>query len=72
MVRVFRAEMAVSFRSSGVGLKVGIFGQFRTAQVGFEIAFRWSYLCVVMLWTVPMNCRIFFIGPCEPILVLLP
>ena len=71
MVGVFRAEMAVSFRSSRVGLKAGIFGQFRTAQVGLETAFGFSYLRVVMLWTVPMNCRI-FIGPCEPILVLLP
>ena len=46
---VFRAEMAVSFRSSGVGSKAGIFGQFRTAQVGLETAFEWFYLCVVML-----------------------
>ena len=28
MVGVFGAEMAVSFRSSGVGLKAEIFGQF--------------------------------------------
>ena len=63
--------MAVSFRSSGVGLKAGIFGQFRTAQAGLETAFGWSYLCVVMLWIVPMKCWI-FIGPCEPILVLFP
>ena len=53
MVRVFGAEMALSFRSSGVGLKAGIFRQFWTAQVGLETAFWWSYLCVVMLWTVP-------------------
>ena len=59
MVGVFGAEMAVSFRSSRVGLKAGIFGQFRTAQVGLETTFGWSYLCAVMLWTVPMNCRIF-------------
>ena len=74
MVRVFRvfgAEMVVSSQSSGVGPKAGIFRQFRTAQVGLETAFGWSYLCVVMLWTVPMNCQI-FIGPCESILVLLP
>ena len=71
MVGVFGAEMDVSFLSSGVGLKVGIFGQFRTAQVGLETTFGWSYFRVVMLWTVPMNCRI-FIGLCEPILVLLP
>ena len=63
--------MAVSFRSSGVGLKAEIFGQFRTAQFWLETAFGWSYLCGVMLWTVPMKCRI-FIGPYEPILVLLP
>ena len=60
MVGVFRAEMAVSFRSSGVGLKAGIFGQFWTARVGLETVFGWFYLCVVMLWTVPMNCRIFY------------
>ena len=59
MVGVFGAKMAVSFRSFGVGLKAGIFGQFRTTQVGLETAFGWSYLCVVMLWTVPMNSRIF-------------
>ena len=59
MVGVFWVEMAVSFRSFGVGLKARIFGQFRTAQVGLETAFGWSYLCVVMLWTVPMNCWIF-------------
>ena len=58
MVGVFGAEMAVSFQSSGVGLKVGIFGKFRIAQFRLETAFGWSYLCVVMLWTVPMNCRI--------------
>ena len=62
------AKMTVSFRSFGVGLKAGIFGQFQIAQVGLETAFGWSYLCVVMLWTVSINCRIFFIGPCEPIL----
>ena len=72
MVGVFGAEKKVSFRSSEVGLKAGIFGQFRIALVGLEIAFRWSNLCVVMLWTVPMNCRVFFIGPCESIFVLLP
>ena len=61
MVGVFGAEMTVSFRFSGVGLKAGIFGQFRTAQVRLETtAFGWSYLCVVMLWTVPMNYRIFY------------
>ena len=60
MVGVFGAEMAVSFWSSGVELKAGIFGQFPTAQVGLETAFGWSYLCVVMLWTVPMNCQIFY------------
>ena len=49
MVGVFGAEMAVSFRSSGVGLKAGIFGQFRTVQVRLETTFEWSYLCVVML-----------------------
>ena len=59
MVGVFGAEITVSFRSFGMGLKVGIFRQFRTTQVGLETTFRWSYLCVVMLWTVPMNCRIF-------------
>ena len=58
MVGVFRTEMDVSFQSSRVGLKVGIFGQFRTT-FGLESAFGWSYLCVVMLWTVPMNRRIF-------------
>ena len=62
MVGVFEAEMAVSFRSSGVGLKAAIFGQFWTAQVGLETTFGWSYLCVVMLWTVPMNCRIFLLA----------
>ena len=63
--------MVMSFRSSGVGLKAKIFRQFRTAQFWLEIAFGQSYLCIVMLWTIPMNCRI-FIGPCEPILVLFP
>ena len=71
MVEVFGAEMAVSFRSSRVGLKAEIFRQFRTAQFRLETAFGRSYLCVVMLWTVPMNWRV-FIGPCELILVLLP
>ena len=71
MVGVFGAEMAVSSRSSEVGPKAGIFGQFRTAQISLETAFGWSYLCVVMLWTIPMNYLI-FIGPCEPILVLFP
>ena len=70
MVGVLGAKMAVSFWFSGVGPKARIFVQFRTAQVGLETAFGWSYLCVVMLWTVPMNCHI-FIGPCEPIFVLL-
>ena len=51
--------MAVIFRSFGVGLKAGIFGQFWTVQVGLETSFGWSYLCVVMLWTVPMKFRIF-------------
>ena len=46
---LFRAKMAVSFQSSGVGPKAGIFGQFQTAQVGLETAFGWSYLCVGML-----------------------
>ena len=32
---VFGAEMAMSFRSFGVGPKVGNSGQFRIAQVGF-------------------------------------
>ena len=32
---MFGAEMAVSFRSSRVGLKAGNSGQFRTAQAGF-------------------------------------
>ena len=50
MVGVFGAEMVMSFRFSGEGPKVGVFGQFRTAQVGLESAFEWSYLCVVMLW----------------------
>ena len=63
MVGVFGAEMAMSFRSSGVGLKAGIFGQFWIAQVGLETAFGWSYLCAVMLWIIPMNCRIFFYWP---------
>ena len=67
MVEVFGAEMAVGFQSPGVGPMVGIFGQFQTAQVWLETAFGWSYLCVVMLWTVPMNCRI-FISLCEHIL----
>ena len=58
---MFGAKMAVSFRSSGVGSKVGIFGQFQIAQVGLETAFGWSCLCVVMLWTIPMNCRIFWL-----------
>ena len=49
MVGLFGAEMVVSFWSSGVGLKAGIFWQFRTAQVGLETAFGCSYLCVVML-----------------------
>ena len=66
MVGVFGAEMVVSFWFSGVGPKAGIFGQFRTTQVGLQTAFGWPCLCVVMLWTIPMNCRIF--GPCELIL----
>ena len=73
MVGVFRAEMAVSFRSSGVGLKAGIFGQFRTAQVGLEIAFGWSYLCVICVaWAVQNELLKLFISPCELILMLLP
>ena len=32
---MFEAEMALSFWSSGVGLKDGNSGQFRTAQAGF-------------------------------------
>ena len=32
---VFGVEMAVSFRSPGVGLKAGNSGQFWTAQAGF-------------------------------------
>ena len=36
MVGVFRAEMAVSFRFSGVGPNAGIYGQFRTAHVLFR------------------------------------
>ena len=56
---MFGAEMAVSFWSSGIGPKAGIFGQFQTAQVGLETALWWSCLCVVMLWIVPMNCWIF-------------
>ena len=43
MVGVFGAEMAVSFRSSGVGLKVENFGQFRTVHAGFR-----GYLRVVL------------------------
>ena len=43
MVGVFGAEMAMSFRSSGVGLKAGNSGQFRTAQVGFG-GFLWVVL----------------------------
>ena len=57
---MFGVEMAVSFRSSGVGPKAGIFGQFQTTHVGLETAFGWSYLCVVMLRTIPMNCHIFW------------
>ena len=49
MVGVFGVEMAVSFWSYGMGLKARIFRQFRTTQVRLETAFRWSYLCVVML-----------------------
>ena len=45
VVGVFGAEMAVSFRSSGVGTNAGNFGQFRTTQVGLETALRWSYVC---------------------------
>ena len=42
MVGVFGAEMVVSFWSSEVGVKAGIFRQFRKAQVGLETAFGWS------------------------------
>ena len=35
MVGVFGAEMAMSFRSSEVGLKAGNSGLFQTAQAGF-------------------------------------
>ena len=45
VVGVFWAEMAVSFRSSGVRPNAGIFGQFRTAQIGLETALGWSYVC---------------------------
>ena len=38
VVGVFGTEMVVSFRSSRVGSNAGIFGQFRTAQVGLETA----------------------------------
>ena len=73
MVGVFRVEMAMSFRSSGVGLNAGIFGQFRKAQVGLETAFGWSYLCVICVsWVVQNELLKFFINPCELILVLLP
>ena len=71
MVGVFRAGKAVCFGSPEWDRRLEIFGQFRTAQFLLETAFGWSYLCVVMLWIVPMNFRI-FIGPCEPILVLFP
>ena len=40
MVGVFGAEMAVSFRSSGVGPKAGIFGQFWAAQALFYVLDR--------------------------------
>ena len=43
MVGVFRVEIAVSFRSSEVGMKAGNSGQFRTAQAGFG-----GYLRVVL------------------------
>ena len=71
MVGVFGAGKVVCFGSPEWDQKLELIGQFSTAQVRLETAFGWSYLCVVMLWIVPMNCRI-FIGPCEPILVLFP
>ena len=37
MVGVFGAEIAVSFLSSGVGLKAGIFGQFWIAQFSWGL-----------------------------------
>ena len=59
MVGVFGAEMAVSFLSSGVGLKVGNSGRSSGGPI-----------CVIGddLDNVELNCRILFIGPCEPIL----
>ena len=71
VVGVFRAEMAVSFRSSGVGANAGIFGQFRTAQVGLETALGWSYVCVCVAWAVQNELLKLFISPRELILVLL-
>ena len=35
MIGVFRVEMAMSFRSSGVGLNAEIFGQFRNTLTLF-------------------------------------
>ena len=53
MVGVFGAEMAVSFRSSGVGLKVGNSGQFWTAQAGFGGCLRVVLFALfVMIWIV--------------------
>ena len=48
MVGVFGAKMVVSFRSSGVGLKAEIFGQFRTSQVGLEMSFRSITVSIVL------------------------
>ena len=68
VVGVFGAEMAVSFLSSEVGPIVGIFGQFRTAQVGLETALGWPYVCDCVSWAVQNELIKLFISLGELIL----
>ena len=68
VVGVFGAEMAMSFRSSRVGSNAGIFGQFRTNQVGLETALGWSYVCDCVVWLVQNELLKLFISLGELIL----
>ena len=68
VVGVFGAEMTVSFRSFGVGSNVGIFGQFRTTQVGLETALGWSCVSDCVAWAVQNELLKLFISLSELIL----
>ena len=68
VVGVFGVEMAVSFRSSGVGSNAEIFGQFRIAQVGLKTALGWSYVCDCVSWAIQNELLKLFINLSELIL----